>query len=126
MSHECFLPFLPKLNNLGVTSKVCDIKTFSKDDPCFLVVILKNGRVHLRLLVSLEVGILDTSIHVQNPDNFEVIDVQFNGKFNYVYVIVRDSNIVKLLRFKNAVFNENIVPMTRLAVQCALINDTKK
>lgn len=113
------------MNNLSVTNRPYDPKSFIKEKPCFLVIILKNGRIYLRLFASFEVTCLDITKYVQS-DNFEVADVYFNREFDCLYVIVRDGYEVKLLHFRYPVLKENMMAIMRLATQCGHVHDTRK
>ncbi|XP_065362715.1 anaphase-promoting complex subunit 4 [Calliphora vicina] len=125
LTYDFFLPPLPQLNSLGVSSKTQEHKSFAKGSPCFLVVILKCGKVHLLLLGALKSGSIDMSQHVSHPDELEVHDVRLSGDFNAMYALLRDGNQLKILHFHNSVLKEYISPMMHLAQHCANILETK-
>ncbi|XP_046802677.1 anaphase-promoting complex subunit 4 [Lucilia cuprina] len=125
LTYDFFLPPLPHLSSLGVSSKTEEHKTFAKGSPCFLVVILKCGKVHLLLLGALKSGAIDMSQHVSHPDELVVHDVRLSGDFNAMYALLRDGNQLKILHFHNTVLKEYISPMIHLAQHCANILETK-
>ncbi|XP_075155893.1 anaphase-promoting complex subunit 4 [Haematobia irritans] len=125
ITHDFFLPSLPQLSSLGVSSKVQTHKSFAKSSPCFLVVILKTGKVYLFLLGALKAGSIDMSHHVSFPDNSEVYDVRLSGDFDAMYALVRDGMQLKILHFKNTVLKEYISPMLQLAQYRANVLETK-
>ncbi|XP_005191552.1 anaphase-promoting complex subunit 4-like [Musca domestica] len=125
VTHDFFLPALPHLNSLGVSSKVQEHKSFSKGTPSFLVVLLKNGQVHLLLLGALKAGCIDLSKHVLFPEELEVYDVRLSGNFDAIYALVRHGQELNVLHFQNPVFKEYMSPMMKLAQYCANILETK-
>uniref|UniRef100_A0A1I8P3B4 Anaphase-promoting complex subunit 4 n=1 Tax=Stomoxys calcitrans TaxID=35570 RepID=A0A1I8P3B4_STOCA len=125
ITHDFFLPDLPQLSSLGVSSKTQEHKSFAKGTPCFLVVILKSGKVLLFLLGALKAGSIDMSQHVSFPDELEVYDVRISGDFDAMYALLRDGMQLKILHFKNAVLKEYISPMMQMAQHCANILETK-
>ncbi|KAM7350465.1 anaphase-promoting complex subunit 4 [Cochliomyia hominivorax] len=125
LTFDFFLPPLPQLNSLGISSKNQEHKTFSKGSPCFLVVILKSGKVNFLLLGALKAGSIDMSHHVSHPDELEVYDVRLSGYFNSVYALLRDGNLLKLFHFQNSILKEYISPMLHLSQHCANILETK-
>lgn len=125
-THEFFLPTLPQLNSLGISSKPQEDKSFAKGTPSFLVVILKNGKVHLLLLGALKAGSIDMSQHVASPEDLEVYDVRLSGDFNSVFALVRDGKQLRLLHFRNSVLKDYLSPMMQLALHCANVLDTKQ
>uniref|UniRef100_A0A1A9VNC3 Anaphase-promoting complex subunit 4 n=1 Tax=Glossina austeni TaxID=7395 RepID=A0A1A9VNC3_GLOAU len=125
LAFDFFLPPLPPLNNLGVASKSQEHKSFAKGAPCFLVVILKSGKIFLLFLGALKAGSIDMSQHVSYPDDFEIFDARLSGDFNAMYALVRDGDKIKVLHFCNAILKEYISPMMHLAMHCANILETK-
>uniref|UniRef100_A0A1A9WHR9 Anaphase-promoting complex subunit 4 n=1 Tax=Glossina brevipalpis TaxID=37001 RepID=A0A1A9WHR9_9MUSC len=125
LAFDFFLPPLPPLNNLGISSKSQEHKSFAKGSPCFLVVILKNGKIFLLFLGALKAGSIDMSQHVSQPDDFEIFDAHLSGDFNAMYTLVRDGDKIKVLHFCNAILKEYISPMMHLAMHCANILETK-
>ncbi|XP_061401695.1 anaphase-promoting complex subunit 4 [Musca vetustissima] len=125
ITHDFFLPSLPQLNSLGVSSKVQEHKSFAKGTPSFLVVLLKSGKVHLLLLGALKAGCIDLSKHVLFAEELEVYDVRLSGDFDAMYALVRYGNQLNVLHFRNPVFSEYMSPMMKLAQYCANILETK-
>uniref|UniRef100_A0A1B0AFH1 Anaphase-promoting complex subunit 4 n=1 Tax=Glossina pallidipes TaxID=7398 RepID=A0A1B0AFH1_GLOPL len=125
LAFDFFLPPLPPLNNLGIASKSQEHKSFAKGSPCFLVVILKSGKIFLLFLGALKAGSIDMSQHVSYPDDFEIFDARLSGDFNAMYALVRDGDKIKVLHFCNAILKEYISPMMHLAMHCANILETK-
>ncbi|XP_017871547.1 PREDICTED: anaphase-promoting complex subunit 4 isoform X2 [Drosophila arizonae] len=123
--HKRYLPKLPPLTNIDPCLKTLDQKSFPKGSPCFLVVIMRSGKVHLLLLGALQAGSIDLTQHVLNPDQFDVYDVRLNGDFNAIYALLRDGQQLKLLHFHNQVLQDSISPMLELASHCAHILETK-
>lgn len=123
--HKRYLPKLPPLTNIDPCLKTLDQKSFPKGSPCFLVVIMRSGKVHLLLLGALQAGSIDLTQHVLNPDQFDVYDVRLNGDFNAIYALLRDGQQLKLLHFHNQVLQDCISPMLELASHCAHILETK-
>ncbi|EDW65265.1 anaphase-promoting complex subunit 4 isoform X1 [Drosophila virilis] len=123
--HRRYLPKLPPLTNIDPCLKTLDQKSFPKGSPCFLVVIMRSGKVHLLLLGALQAGSIDLTQHVLNPDQFDVYDVRLNGDFNAIYALLRDGQQLKLLHFHNQVLQDSISPMLELASHCAHILETK-
>lgn len=111
---------------MGISTKMKEHKSLSKGFPSFLVIILANSKVHLLLLSALKAGCIDLPIHVVNPTNLQIYDVQFNGDFNAMYAILRDGDQLKVLHFNNSILKEYISPMSRLATYCANIIEMKK
>lgn len=124
--HRRFLPKLPPLTNIDPCLKTLDQKSFPKGSPCFLVVIMSSGKVHLLLLGALQAGSIDLTQHILHPEEFEVYDVRLNGDFNAIYALLRDGRQLKVLHFHNQVLQDSISPMLELAAHCAHILETKK
>lgn len=91
-----------------------------------MVVLLKNGQVHLLLLGALKAGCIDLSKHVLFPQELEVYDVRLSGNFDAIYALVRHGQELNVLHFQNPVFKEYMSPMMKLAQYCANILETKK
>ncbi|XP_034481115.1 anaphase-promoting complex subunit 4 isoform X1 [Drosophila innubila] len=123
--HKRYLPKLPPLTNIDPCLKTLDQKSFPKGSPCFLVVIMRSGKVHLLLLGALQAGSIDLTQHILHPENFDVYDVRLNGDFNAIYALLRDGQQLKLLHFHNQVLQDSISPMLELASHCANILETK-
>ncbi|KAH8275854.1 hypothetical protein KR018_012128 [Drosophila ironensis] len=123
--HRKFLPKLPPLTNIDPCLKSLDQKSFPKGSPCFLVVIMRSGKVHLLLLGALQAGSIDLTQHVLHPEQFDVYDVRLNGDFNAIYALLRDGEQLKMLHFHNQVLQDSMAPMLELATHCALILETK-
>ncbi|EDW82354.1 uncharacterized protein Dwil_GK25758, isoform A [Drosophila willistoni] len=123
--HKRFLPKLQPLTNIDPCLKSLDQKSFPKGSPCFLVVIMRSGKVHLLLLGALQAGSIDLTQHILHPEQFEVYDVRLNGDFNAIYALLRDGQQLKLLHFHNHVLQECMSPMLELAAHCAHILETK-
>ncbi|KAL7745165.1 hypothetical protein ACLKA6_008220 [Drosophila palustris] len=123
--HKRYLPKLPPLTNIDPCLKTLDQKSFPKGSPCFLVVIMRSGKVHLLLLGALQAGSIDLTQHILHPENFDVYDVRLNGDFNAIYALLRDGQELKLLHFHNQVLQDSISPMLELASHCAHILETK-
>ncbi|XP_017851773.1 anaphase-promoting complex subunit 4 isoform X2 [Drosophila busckii] len=123
--HKRYLPKLPPLTNIDPCLKTLDQKSFPKGSPCFLVVIMRSGKVHLLLLGALQAGSIDLSQHIMHPENFDVYDVRLNGDFNAIYALLRDGQDLRLLHFHNQVLQDSMSPMLELASHCAHILETK-
>ncbi|KAH8387151.1 hypothetical protein KR093_005043 [Drosophila rubida] len=123
--HKRYLPKLPPLTNIDPCLKTLDQKCFPKGSPCFLVVIMRSGKVHLLLLGALQAGSMDLTQHILHPEHFDVYDVRLNGDFNAIYALLRDGHQLKLLHFHNQVLQDSISPMLELAAHCAHILETK-
>ncbi|EDV33799.1 uncharacterized protein Dana_GF19190, isoform A [Drosophila ananassae] len=123
--HRKFLPKLQPLTNIDPCLKTLDQKSFPKGSPCFLVVIMRSGKVHLLLLGALQAGSIDLTQHVLHPEQFDVYDVRLNGDFNAIYALLRDGQQLKMLHFHNQVLQECMAPMLELATHCAHILETK-
>ncbi|KAH8411643.1 hypothetical protein KR215_007737 [Drosophila sulfurigaster] len=123
--HKRYLPKLPPLTNIDPCLKTLDQKCFPKGSPCFLVVIMRSGKVHLLLLGALQAGSMDLTQHILHPEHFDVYDVRLNGDFNAIYALLRDGQQLKLLHFHNQVLQDSISPMLELASHCAHILETK-
>jgi len=124
--HRRFLPKLQPLTNIDPCLKTLDQKSFPKGSPCFLVVIMRSGKVHLLLLGALQAGSIDLTQHILHPEQFDVYDVRLNGDFNAIYALLRDGQELKMLHFHNQVLQECMAPMLELATHCAHILETKK
>ncbi|XP_032597346.1 anaphase-promoting complex subunit 4 isoform X2 [Drosophila grimshawi] len=123
--HKRYLLKLPPLTNIDPCLKTLDQKSFPKGSPCFLVVIMRSGKVHLLLLGALQAGSIDLTQHILHPEEFDVYDVRLNGDFNAIYALLRDGHQLKLLHFHNQVLEDCISPMLELASHCAHILETK-
>ncbi|XP_016936717.2 anaphase-promoting complex subunit 4 isoform X1 [Drosophila suzukii] len=123
--HRRFLPKLQPLTNIDPCLKTLDQKSFPKGSPCFLVVIMRSGKVHLLLLGALQAGSIDLTQHILHPEQFDVYDVRLNGDFNAIYALLRDGQELKMLHFHNQVLQECMAPMLELATHCAHILETK-
>ncbi|XP_030378953.1 anaphase-promoting complex subunit 4 isoform X2 [Scaptodrosophila lebanonensis] len=123
--HKRFLPKLQPLTNIDPCLKTLDQKSFPKGSPCFLVVIMRSGKVHLLLLGALQAGSIDLTQHVMHPEQFDVYDVRLNGDFNAIYALLRDGEQLKVLHFHNQVLQDSMEPMLELATYCAHILETK-
>ncbi|XP_039496933.1 anaphase-promoting complex subunit 4 isoform X2 [Drosophila santomea] len=123
--HRRFLPKLQALTNIDPCLKTLDQKSFPKGSPCFLVVIMRSGKVHLLLLGALQAGSIDLTQHILHPEQFDVYDVRLNGDFNAIYALLRDGQELKMLHFHNQVLQECMAPMLELATHCAHILETK-
>ncbi|XP_043659113.1 anaphase-promoting complex subunit 4 isoform X1 [Drosophila teissieri] len=123
--HRRFLPKLQPLTNIDPCLKSLDQKSFPKGSPCFLVVIMRSGKVHLLLLGALQAGSIDLTQHILHPEQFDVYDVRLNGDFNAIYALLRDGQELKMLHFHNQVLQECMAPMLELATHCAHILETK-
>ncbi|XP_001354997.1 anaphase-promoting complex subunit 4 isoform X1 [Drosophila miranda] len=123
--HKRFLPKLQPLTNIDPCLKSLDQKSFPKGSPCFLVVIMRSGKVHLLLLGALQAGSIDLTQHVLHPEQFDVYDVRLNGDFNAIYALLRDGLQLKMLHFHNQVLQDCMAPMLELATHCAHILETK-
>ncbi|XP_017085647.1 anaphase-promoting complex subunit 4 isoform X2 [Drosophila eugracilis] len=123
--HRKFLPKLQPLTNIDPCLKTLDQKSFPKGSPCFLVVIMRSGKVHLLLLGALQAGSIDLTQHILHPEQFDVYDVRLNGDFNAIYALLRDGQELKMLHFHNQVLQECMAPMLELATHCAHILETK-
>ncbi|KAH8326803.1 hypothetical protein KR059_011938 [Drosophila kikkawai] len=123
--HRRFLPKLQPLTNIDPCLKTLDQKSFPKGSPCFLVVIMRSGKVHLLLLGALQAGSIDLTQHILHPEQFDVYDVRLSGDFNGIYALLRDGQELKVLHFHNQVLQECMAPMLELATHCAHILETK-
>ncbi|XP_016984723.1 anaphase-promoting complex subunit 4 isoform X1 [Drosophila rhopaloa] len=123
--HRKYLPKLQPLTNIDPCLKTLDQKSFPKGSPCFLVVIMRSGKVHLLLLGALQAGSIDLTQHILHPEQFDVYDVRLNGDFNAIYALLRDGQELKMLHFHNQVLQECMAPMLELATHCAHILETK-
>ncbi|KAH8409265.1 hypothetical protein KR009_011390 [Drosophila setifemur] len=123
--HRRYLPKLQPLTNIDPCLKTLDQKSFPKGSPCFLVVIMRSGKVHLLLLGALQAGSIDLTQHVLHPEQFDVYDVRLSGDFNAIYALLRDGQQLKMLHFHNQVLQESMAPMLELATHCAHILETK-
>ncbi|EDX17467.1 GD16927 [Drosophila simulans] len=123
--HRKFLPKLQPMTNIDPCLKTLDQKSFPKGSPCFLVVIMRSGKVHLLLLGALQAGSIDLTQHILHPQEFDVYDVRMNGDCNAIYALLRDGQELILLHFQNQVLQDCMAPMLELATHCAHILETK-